>query len=126
MMAFACVIAVGVVYNNARVALSQRTRELGSLRVLGFTKREVAGILFGEQAVQVVLSVPPGLLLGRWMATAMFSSADPETYRMPVVVSIPTYVFAVFVASFAAIVSALLLWRKLNQLDLIGVLKTRE
>lgn len=126
MMTFACVIAVGVVYNNARVSLSQRTRDLGSLRVLGFTKREIASILFGEQAVQVVLSVPPGLLLGRWMAAAMFSSADPETYRMPVVVSVPTYVFAVLVASFAAFVSALLLWRKLNQLDLIGVLKTRE
>jgi putative ABC transport system permease protein len=126
MMAFACVIAVGVVYNNARVSLSQRTRELGSLRVLGFNRREIASILFGEQAIQVVLSVPPGLLLGRWMAHAMFSGADPETYRMPVVVSVPTYVFAVLVATFAAIVSALLLRRKLDQLDLIGVLKTRE
>ena len=126
MMAFACVIAIGVVYNNARVSLSQRTRELGSLRVLGFNRREIAGILFGEQAIQVVLSVPPGLLLGRWMASAMFANADPETYRMPVVVSVPTYVFAVLVTIFAATISALLLRRKLDQLDLIGVLKTRE
>jgi len=60
------------------------------------------------------------------MAEAMFAGADPETYRMPVVVTVPTYVFAVLVATFAAVVSALLLRRKLNQLDLIGVLKTRE
>ena len=126
MMAFACIIAVGVVYNNARVSLSQRTRDLGSLRVLGFTKREIASILFGEQAVQVVLSVPPGLLFGRWMASAMFANSDPETYRMPVVVSVPTYVFAVLVTAFSAVISALLLRRKLDQLDLIGVLKTRE
>jgi len=126
MMVFACVIAIGVVYNNARVSLSQRTRDLGSLRVLGFTRREIAGILFGEQAIQVVLSVPPGLLLGRWMAGAMFANTDPETYRMTVVVSPPTYVFAVLVTALAAVVSALLLRRKLNQLDLIGVLKTRE
>lgn len=126
MMLFASIIAVGVVYNNARVALSQRTREFGSLRVLGFTRREIARILFGEQALQVFLAVPPGLWLGHWMARAMFANADPETYRMPVVVSLRTYAFAVLVAAVSALLSALMLRRKLNHLDLIGVLKTRE
>jgi len=123
---FASTIAVGVIYNNARVALSQRTRDLGTLRVLGFTHREIATILFGEQAVQVALAIPSGLLVGRWLSRAMMSNMDPETYRMPVVVSTQTYLFAVAVTVASALASALLLRRKLAKLDLIGVLKTRE
>lgn len=123
---FASTIAIGVIYNNARVAFSQRTRDLGTLRVLGFTHREIATILFGEQAVQVALAVPIGLLVGRWLSRAMMSTTDPEAYRMPVVVSTQTYLFAVAVTVASALMSALLLRRKLAKLDLIGVLKTRE
>lgn len=123
---FAGIIAVGVIYNNARVALSQRTRDLGSLRVLGFTQREIASILVGEQAVQVALAIPLGLWFGRWLSVAMMSNVDPETYRLPVVVSTQTYLFAVAVTLGSALLSALLLHRKLARLDLIGVLKTRE
>lgn len=123
---FAGVIAIGVIYNNARVALSQRSRDLGSLRVLGYTQREIASILVGEQAVQVALAIPFGLLVGRWLSVAMMSNVDPETYRLPVVVSTRTYLFAVAVTLASALVSALLLHRKLSKLDLIGVLKTRE
>jgi len=126
MTMFASIIAVGVIYNNARVALSQRNRDLASLRVLGFTRREIATILFGEQAVQVALAIPLGLWLGHVMATAMMSNVDPETYRLPVMVSPRTYVFATAVALASAVLSAALLRRKLEKLDLIGVLKTRE
>ncbi len=124
--AFASVIAVGVVYNNARVALSMRSRELASLRVLGFTHREVATILVGELAIQVLLAIPPGLLIGTWLATAMMSLTDPETYRFPVTISARSYAFAVVVALAAGAVSALLVQRRLRALDLIGVLKTRD
>lgn len=126
MSLFAAIIAVGVIYNNARVALSQRSRDLASLRVLGFTRREVATILFGEQAVQVALAVPMGLYIGRGLARAMLSNADPETYRLPVSISTTTYVFAIAVTLGSAVFSAFLLERKLRELDLIGVLKTRE
>src|SRR5690606_16485183 len=107
-------------------ALSQRDRDLASLRVLGFTKREVAAILFGEQAIQIAISIPLGLYVGRALTIAMMTNADPETYRLPVSISAQTYVFAIGVTLIAAVLSALLLRRKLDQLDLIGVLKTRE
>lgn len=123
---FSSIIAVGVIYNNARVALSQRSRDLGTLRVLGFTRREIATILIGEQAVQVAVAIPLGLVVGRWLSSAMMSNVDPETYRMPVVVSTETYLFAAAVTVASAVLSALLLRRKLSKLDLIGVLKTRE
>lgn len=124
--AFASVIAIGVVYNNARVALSMRSRELASLRVLGFTHAEVATILVGELGIQVLLAIPPGLLIGTWLATAMMSMTDPETYRFPVIISARSYAFAVVVALAAGAASALLVLRRLRALDLIGVLKTRD
>lgn len=126
MTVFAAVIAVGVIYNNARVALSQRTRDLASLRVLGFTRREIAAILFGEQAVQVALAIPLGLGVGYWLTQAMMSNVDPEMYRMEVIISERTYLFAIAVTLASAVASALILRRKLQHLDLIGVLKTRE
>jgi len=123
---FAATIAVGVVYNNARVALSMRSRDLASLRVLGFTRGEISAVLLGELAVQVLLAILIGLLLGTWMAEGIMAMADPERYRMPAIVSSQTYAFATAVTLVSGLVSALLVRRKLDHLDLIGVLKTRE
>src|SRR5690606_15808914 len=123
---FAATIAVGVVYNNARVALSLRSRDLASLRVLGFTRGEISAILLGELAVQVLLAIPIALLLGTWMAEGTMARADPEGYRRPAVISSQTYAFATAVTLISGLFSALLVRRKLDQLDLIGVLKTRE
>jgi len=123
---FAGTIAVGVIYNNARIALSTRSRDLASLRVLGFTRREIAGILFGEIALQVVLAIPIGLAVGLWWTVLIAKTVDPEQYRLPVVTSAATYTTASLVAVGSALLSALLLRRRLDRLDLIGVLKTRE
>jgi putative ABC transport system permease protein len=123
---FATVIAAGVVYNNARVAVSMRERDLASLRVLGFTRREISSILLGEMAVQVFLAIPLGLWIGRELCVAIAGTVDPERYRLPLVLSPTTYGYAVVVVLLASLVSALLVRRRLDHLDLIGVLKTRE
>lgn len=123
---FAATIAIGVVYNNARVALSMRSRDLASLRVLGFTRAEISQVLIGELTVQVALAIPLGLAIGTWMAEAMMNSQDPEQYRLPTAISDQTYAFAAVVTLVAGAISAFLVRRKLDRLDLIGVLKTRE
>jgi putative ABC transport system permease protein len=124
---FATAIAVAVVYNNARVSLSVRSRDLATLRVLGFTRAEVSAILLGEQAVQVFLGIPFGLLLGTFGAQGLLElQADPEQFRMPMLIASRTYAFSVVVILAAAVLSALLVRRRLDSLDLIGVLKTRE
>jgi putative ABC transport system permease protein len=123
---FAGTIAVGVVYNNARVALSMRSRDLASLRVLGFRRAEISAVLLGELTIQVLLAIPIGLFIGTWMSEAMMSMTDPEQYRLPVNLSSTTYAYAAGVTMVAGAVSALLVRRKLDKLDLIGVLKTRE
>jgi putative ABC transport system permease protein len=123
---FAATIAVGVVYNNARVALSMRSRDLASLRVLGFRRTEISAVLLGELAVQVLLAIPIGMAIGTWMSKAMMAMSDPEQYRLPVILSPATYAYAAGVTIAAGAVSALLVRRKLDKLDLIGVLKTRE
>jgi putative ABC transport system permease protein len=122
---FAAVIAFGVVYNNARVSLSTKSRDLASLRVLGFTRGEISGILLGELFVQSAVGVLPGLWIGNRLAHAIASMTNPEAFRFPVVIYPRTYAFAVVVAAVAATLSALLVRRRIDHLDLIGVLKTR-
>lgn len=123
---FAAAIAVGIIYNNARIALSMRARDLASLRVLGFTRREISAVLLGELAAYIVLAIAPGLALGRGLCVLMMTTVDRELYRFPTIVSARTYAFAVVVTAATALVSALLVRRKLDRLDLVAVLKTRE
>jgi putative ABC transport system permease protein len=123
---FASVIACGVIYNNARIALSTRGRDLASLRVLGFRRSEISAILLGELGLQVLVALLPGMYLGRLIAEGLMAQTDPELYRFPVVISAQTYSFAAIVTLGAALLSALLVRRRLDELDLIGVLKSRE
>jgi putative ABC transport system permease protein len=124
--AFAATIAIGVIYNNARVALSLRSRDLASLRVLGFTRREISGILLSELALQVLLALPFGIVLSRWFTAWVVSISHPERFRLPGEVSTQRLAFAVLVTLIAAVVSGLLVRRKLDHLNLVAVLKTRE
>lgn len=120
------VIAFGVVYNTARMALAERGRELASLRVLGFRRSEIAYILLGELTVITLLAIPLGLYIGRWMAHGIAISMASEFYRIPAVIEPSSYGFAAAIVLAAAVFSALVVARRLYHLDLIAVLKTRE
>jgi len=123
---FSVVIAVGVVYNSARMTLTERSRELASLRVLGYTRGEISYILLGELALLTLAAMPPGLWFGRALCGYIATSIGNEMYRVPLVLEPATYAFAALVVLVAAAVSALLVRRRLDKLDLIEVLKTRE
>ena len=123
---FAAAIAVGVVYNNARIALETRSRDLATMRILGFTQGELAAVLLGEQAIQVVLGIGPGLLLGRQMGGLWLSTIDPELLRVPLTLAPASYVAAVCVVLLAALLSALAVRRQSDQLNLVAVLKARD
>jgi putative ABC transport system permease protein len=119
-------VIFGVVYNNARIALATRARELGSLRVLGFSSREIASILIGGMAVELVVAIPIGLYLGHSWAQLVFQMMDQEQFRWQVYVAPSTYLLATAVGALAVAASALWVRRNVDRLDLIGVLKTRE
>jgi len=124
---FACIIAFGVVYNNARVALAERGRELATLRVIGFTRAEISFILLGELGVVTATAIPAGLLLGWGMAYILITQGyDTEMFRIPLVIDRTTYGFAATVTTTAAIVSGLIVRRGLDNLDLVAVLKSKE
>jgi len=123
---FACVIAFGVVYNAARISLSERSRELATLRVIGFTQAEIAVILLGEQAVLTLTAIPLGWVIGFGFCALMSSAYDSELYRFPLVVTKASYGFAFIFIMIAAIISGLIVWRQLVKLDMVAVLKTRE
>jgi putative ABC transport system permease protein len=126
LIAFACVIAFGIVYNGALIALSERAHELASLRVLGFTRMEIGWMLLGEQAILAGVSIPLGFLLGYGICALLVYSMQSELYRMPLVISSRTYAFACITVTLASAVSGLLISQKLRNLDLIAVLKARE
>lgn len=122
----ATIIAVGVIYNFARIALSEQGRELASLQVLGFTRREVSGILFGELGAVVVLAQPLGWLIGYAIGRGMVTAFSSDLYRVPFVITRDVYATASLVVCAAALASALAIRRRINNLDMIEVLKTRE
>jgi putative ABC transport system permease protein len=121
----ACVV-FGVVYNNARIALATRSRDLATLRVIGLSRAEISRILIAGLAIEVLLAVPVGLVLGRAWGDLFMQSVDRETFRWMVVVAPTTYAMATATALLAAAASALWVRRSLDHLDLIGVMKTRE
>lgn len=123
---FAGIIAFGVVYNAARISLSERSRELASLRVLGFTRREISMILLGELAIVTALSLPLGSLIGFGLSKVILAAVTSEVFRMPLVIQANTVAWTWIVILVAATLSGLIVRRRLDQLDLVAVLKTRE
>lgn len=122
----ACSIAIGVVYNNARIALSERSRELGSLRVLGYTRGEISYILLGELALIVLAAIPLGFVVGYWMCAYIAQALASDLFRVPLVIETKTFALAAAVVLAAASASGLVVRNKLDHLDLVEVLKTRE
>jgi putative ABC transport system permease protein len=123
---FASIIAFGVIYNCALITLAERSRDLATLRIMGFHRREVSRELLGELALITLLAIPVGLPLGygcAWLATL---ALDTETHRFPLVVSRQTFAYATCVILAVAVVSSLYVRRKLDQLDLIAVMKVKE
>jgi putative ABC transport system permease protein len=120
------VINFGVVYNSARISLSERGRELASLRVLGFTEGEVSYILLGELALLVLVAIPLGFVAGWGLCAYFATNLASDLLRIPVYVSAPTYAFAGVTMVVSTLVSAAIVRRRIGKLDLIEVLKTRE
>lgn len=124
--AFATMIAIGVVYNHARIALAERAWELASLRVLGFTRAEVSALLLGEMALHIALALPLGMLLGYVLSAGIVQLMHTDEFVLPFVIAPATYAFAALCVIAAGIGSALIVRRRVDTLDLIGVLKTQE
>lgn len=123
---FASFISFGVIYNTARIALSERGRELASLRVLGLTRGEVAYILFGELGLITLLSIPLGIWIGYGLSVEMVSSMDSELFRIPVYLENSTYAYATSVVLLSAILSCYLVWRQVDKIDLVSAQKGVE
>ncbi len=125
-LSMAVIVAFGVIYNNARISLAERARELATLRVVGMTQREVGAVIVIELTILALLALPLGLVLGTGISAAIISSVNTETVRLPLVFTPYSYTFALIVVAIASTLSALVVLRKLRHLDLIGALKAPE
>ncbi len=123
---FSMIVAFGVVYNSARISLSERSRDLATLRVVGFTSREVAGVMIGELVMLTVLAIPLGLWIGGGLADWIVQSASTETIRLPLILTHETYATAILIVLLSASISFYIVSRRIRNLDLLGVLKARE
>jgi len=123
---FAVIVSFGVVYNSARIALSERSRDLATLRVIGFTQREVAAVMIGELALLTLAAIPVGLWIGTQLASAIVHTASTESVRLPLVHTPHTYAMAVLVVLCSSALSFAVVSQRLAKLDLLGVLKARD
>lgn len=126
MTVFASVISIGVVYNNARIALAERGWELASLRVLGFTRAEVSALLLGEMALSIAVALPVGMLLGWALVNGVNGLMSSDQFHFPVVILPRTYAWAALCVVVAGAGSALVVRRRIDRLDMVAVLKTRQ
>jgi len=124
-IALAATIAFGVVYNSVRIQLSERGRELASLRILGFTQAEVMLILFGEIIVLLIIAIPLGWIAGYGLAGLVAAGMQTELYRVPLIVDRDTFAKAALVAIVSTLASAVIMRWRIARMDLIAVLKTR-
>jgi putative ABC transport system permease protein len=123
---FASVIAMGMIYNGARIALSERANELATLRILGFTHQEITVILLGEQALLTTLAIPFGFAAGYGLCAWLTLRLQTELYRMPLIITSSSYAWAFLIVFFSTLISALLIHGRLKRLDIVAVLKSRE
>ena len=126
LIAISGVIAFAVVFNTTRITLAERAWELATLRVLGFTRREVGGIVVGEVGLVVAAAIPAGLLLGSLLTHVVARAYDTDLYRLPAVINPSSYLFAAVVVAASGLLSAAVVWRLVRTLDLVSVLKARE
>ncbi len=124
--AIAILITIGVAYNGARIQLSERARELASLRILGFSRAEVSGVLIGETMLLALLAQPVGWVLGAWISRAMSNSFTSDLYAIPFTADPATYATASLVVLITSLVAVLLVRRRIDTMDLVAVMKTRE
>ena len=125
-LVLATVVAFGVVYNNAQISLAERARELATLRVIGFTRREVGAVLIIELVTLALIAVPLGLLLGTVFSIGILQQVNTETVRLPVIFTAQNYAIAAVIVTIASIASAVFVLRKLDRLNLIGALRAPE
>lgn len=126
LVGLAALIAFGVVYNFSRISLSEQGREMASLRVLGFSRGEISSLLLGEIGAVVLLAQPLGWVIGTVVAFGMVEGYSSEIYRMPFVLGPDVFAYSSLVVLAAALVSGLVVRRRIDNLDMIAVLKTRE
>ncbi len=126
MVLFAMILGLAIVYNASLMTFVERERELASLKVIGYSNKELAGILGKENLLQSILGIALGLPLGKIMATGFISSIETDLYSFPVIIYPLTYVFSTLTAIVFIIIAHRLAIRGVNRINLVETLKNRD
>jgi putative ABC transport system permease protein len=119
-------LAMVVLYNLTNINVSERTRELSTIMVLGFYPREVTAYVYRETLMLTGLGILFGFVFGRGLHYFVISSLAPSNVLLDPAVLPATYLLsAAFTFGFSLIVM-LIMHRRLTRLDMVSALKAVE
>lgn len=123
---FAGLIAFGSVFNAALVSLSEREREVGTFRVLGYTPLQITAIFAGETFVLNVIGIGLGMVFGIGLVHLFSLAYSSELFRLPVVLDPSAFlVSGLLMISFTSF-SQLIVYRMIRRFPWLTVLKVKE
>ena len=119
-------VAFAIIYNTATISLSERKREYATLRVLGLSVGEVAGIMNFEYAVLTVCGIVLGIPFTRLLNHAVNMMMDTDLFCMPSTLPVSAYLLGVSSCVLAIVFSGRSATGKIRRFDMVEVLKERE
>jgi putative ABC transport system permease protein len=123
---FSCLMAGGVAFSSARVTFAEQERDLATLRVLGFGRREVSYVLLAEIGVLLLIALPVGVVLGAALSRWLMTQFQTELFTFPYVTNSVAYARSALFVALAVIAAALGVRRGVDRLDMASVLKSRD
>jgi putative ABC transport system permease protein len=123
---FAGLIAFGSILNTALVSLSERSREVGTLRVLGYTPAQITWIFSGESHLLNSVGIVLGLIAGIGLSKLVSAAYSTELYRFPSVIYPSRLVISAILMFFFITLAQLIIYRMITRFPWLEVLKVKE
>ncbi len=126
MIMLAAILLIAVLYNIATINIFERQRELATLKVLGFTNNEIKKLIFNENYIISIFGMIIGLPFGKWLGGLMMATSSTDSYTIPYVVKIKSYIIAIILTFMFTVITNFILMNKIKAIDMLEVLKNKE
>lgn len=122
----AAALAFVVLYNLTNINITERMRELATLKVLGFYDGELSAYIYRENVILTVFGVALGMVLGKLLHQWLILTVEIDLLMFGRTVAPTSYLWAVVLTTVFSLLVNLGAHRKLKKLDMVESLKTVE